>query len=143
MVGARSVAARIKAASSSRAGWRLIQHHQDELRLLHRPAAALHPHLLDGVAAVPKSGCVDEPQGMPPSSTVSLHRVPGGPGMSVTMARSSPARALEQGGLTRVGPPHDGAFHAPVQAAAPLVGGQQGRQGLAAGHPGPGRAAPE
>lgn len=123
-------------------GLGLIQHHQDELRLLHGPAAALHPQLLNGIAAVPKTCRVDEPQRDAPQLHRLLHRVPGGPG---DVGHDGPVVArqgVEQGGLARIGPARMGQASPLGQPEAPGPAGHQLPQGPLLGVQGAGQLLP-
>ena len=95
--------------------------------------AALHAQLLHNVLRVPDAGGVDEPQQHAAAEDGLLHCVPGGAGNVGDDGPVIARQGVQQGGLARVGPAHDGRPHAGFQHLSPLAGGQQRCQAVIGG----------
>ena len=106
-----------------------VRHHNHQIGVGRRPAAALHAQLFHGVRRIADAGSIDKPQENAAADDGFFHRVAGGAGNISDDGPVIACQRVEQRGLTCVGQAHNGGGKAVFQGPAPLRRPQQVGQG--------------
>ena len=109
-------------------GLRAIEHRQDQPRLFQLFPAAADALGLDRILGLPQTGRVEQVQPDVPQTDGLLHHIPGGARHGGDDGPVEPGQQVEQGGLARIGPPHDGTVHTLPQDCTGIVIPDEGVQ---------------